>query len=82
MARRIGIPARVRAYIWRLNTTSSSSLTLPSSSSDQSMPAALALPAFSSVGITPRRISCSAAASSLAASTTPLTACPWLSRPL
>lgn len=75
------MPARVRAYIWRLKTTSSSSLTLPSSS-DQSMLADLALPAFSSVGITPRRISCSAAASSLTASTTPLTAWPWLSRPL
>jgi len=46
------------------------------------MDAAFAWLAFSSVGITPRRISCSAAASSLAASTTPLTAWPWLSRPL
>ncbi|MNF53548.1 hypothetical protein D3C85_671110 [compost metagenome] len=70
------MPARVRAYIWRLNTTSSSSLTPPSSSSDQSMLAAFALPGLSSVGITPRRISCSAAAISLAASTIPLTALP------
>ena len=82
MARSMGTPARVRAYIWRLNTTSSSSGTLASNRRDKLISPPPLRRSLSSVGMMPRRIRLSAAASSLAASSTPLTALPSLSRPL